>query len=261
MSDMKPAPKSRLEYWWMGLLALPPERESHEYERLRRVWSDPTGPSDWFANPESEVHLTVAAFENFAVLPPNWARELLAEAGVQLFDSDVTACNWSYEFDTGVQGRLPDVTLHARDSEGEALVVVEAKRQSKLSGKDIDPATYLDLPCFAAFRRRAIVYVVLEQSMAAAREQLPKLPHIGCLSWERLAGLQIQLASTLDLEPKFRAFIAGAIQHQFLAHGIRPSLPALPYLASEPPLREVPRSASEGGQTTAERRRPLWKLR
>jgi hypothetical protein len=70
---------------------------------------------------------------------------------------------------------------------------------------------------------------------------------------------QIQAALKLDASEHVRHFLAAGIQYQCCAKGIDPDDPCFSYLKNEPSLDEI-RVAHLGGQRTAERRYPYWRL-
>src|SRR4051812_24738803 len=165
-------------HWWMALPAVPPDRTSLDwwasadgrcsrYERLKRVWSDPTRltrpkhdpmrPHE-FGMPTHGTHRLCRTWENFVLFPPDaWVPVLLQAAGFECTTPLVDCC-WSYEFEATVGAtkkfKLADVVLHARDADGrDLLLVVEAKApgdrlKEKCQLPDTAPGSYLDRDAF-----------------------------------------------------------------------------------------------------------------
>lgn len=165
MSDNRNA----LTHWWQMLLALPWRKNSRAYERLKRVWWDQTGTRNWYFSEGSEGHRVVSVFENFVLFNVGWVEAFLEAAGLDDFSRNASACQWSYEFEDAATKRICDVVLHGKDSVGEFIVVVEAKKpRGKLKDSDNDPAGSLELAPFASFTRRAFVFLLDERDVTHA---------------------------------------------------------------------------------------------
>ena len=269
---------SIFEYWWHPLLAIPQSTTSPEYERLRRLWWDQTrvrGPSGKtipeFFHPEWETHLTAVLWENFACLPvEDWAASLASTAGLKAMPAGIREAHWSYGWEATVDTkrgfRILDVVLHYRASTGEeGLLVVEAKRPGgRLSeSKDLDARYYLDVPRLKAFgERRSLLYLVSEKVLPDAKRAVRRHDRdVGFLSWEALAGIQIQAASRMkDCPPRVRDFLAAAIHRHFLSYRITPSRQPLDYLASERSRRELIEDWKTNRQTVPQRQKELFWL-
>lgn len=242
--------------WWQTLAAVPRSKHAHDhwatctdgrwrpYDRLRRVWADQTSPNDGLHLPHTERHLTCSLFENFVMhAPATWLPRLCAAARLDFAPNGIVDAAWSYEFEQCHAGtrrseKIADVVIHLRDAGGDALVAIEAKNLGKeLGNKDEDPAYYLDMRAFEFVprQRRFLIYLVDEgraarpKAIAAASTQWK----VGVLTWQQLAGMQISLAEELVPGPA-GAFIAAALQHQYLRHGIRPATPAKTHLDIAP---------------------------
>src|SRR5437868_5698534 len=146
-SDIRDA-KGNSIYWWAALSMVPSSREAFAYTRLKRVWFDHTWPCS-FNKPDHENHLTATLFENFTLFDyGEWLPDLLRAAALPPCKG-LSACRWSYEFacDKKRDGsdKMPDVVIHARDSGGDLLVIIEAKTLGgKLKADEDKPATVLD---------------------------------------------------------------------------------------------------------------------
>lgn len=239
----------QVTHWWQALMAVPQERDSVAYERLRRVWFDHTrfgGASleksalklyasnrrHEFHNPSHETHLTVSLWENFALFSPkDWLPRLYNLAGLPFTAGLGLSCRWSYEWegyrpkadnsDKSEQG-MCDVVVSYRDEAGEAgVLVVEAKNLTKEPGvKELRLDYYLTIREIAEFGERgALLYLVDESKKEKSMKVLGELPsNVALITWQDLAGLQIELAQTLEAPEQIRSFVAGSIQFQFCQH-------------------------------------------
>jgi hypothetical protein len=224
------------EHWWEMLPAIPREKDSHEYRRLQRVWFDHTWDNHPFLPPQHENHLTATLFENFTALGSlPWPAALLCAAGFDCQDN-FTTWSWGYEVLAQPRGKLADVAIHAKSVDGDYVIVIEAKAKGgTLKKTDGDPASYLDLDEFSWAPKRSLIYLVDKSDAHQARNQIKdSLERSGLLTWQALGGLQIELALSLDCAPSIRDFVAGAIQYQFLNHGLTPDKLVANYLAAEP---------------------------
>ena len=256
--------------WWSALAALPPDRGSVAYQRLRRVWEDqtrllgkkgtPATRRHEFVLPTHETHLTTSLWENFSLFEEAaWLPALLLAAGMDAPDG-VSECQWSYEWEN--EGRMCDVVIAYRDRAGQRhVVIVEAKSLNVLPGdKDFREDYYLGMKALGEFATRRLLYCVDEpvrERVAAATSEFAQRP--GLITWQALGGLQIGLVGKLELPERIRRFIAGSVQFQFAIHDIRPTALAIDYLGDEPPITdiEITRSATKG-QATEVRSRRFW---
>lgn len=221
--------------------------------------------------PRRENHLTPVLWENFAILEArDWCPALLRDSGLGDVSAPVVACQWSYGWESrrpngaggGPGKRICDVVVHCRLANGrERLLVVEAKNLGcELGEKDRDPGYYLDLPAFAEHPDRALIYLVDDTVASGVMARVVRGNHVvGLLTWQRLAAIQIWAAGWLEVPSELRAFIASALWQQYVAHGIIPPVPPLPYLASEPSMEDVDLAPSALRQQQAEREAPLWR--
>lgn len=255
-------------FWWSQLCAVPPAPRGLAYERLKRVWFDQTGFRSWFRNAATESHLVCTLFENMTLFDAkDWVPELFEQAGMHA-PTQVSSCRWSYEFEDELnlkrgKATIADVVGCATDPGGEFVFVIEAKRgRGGLKAGDNDPDYYLASPTLRRYARRYMLYLLDEADLAVTRPPAGNAPDCwGILTWQKLGGLQINLARRLEGAPqRVRDFVAGAIQYQFCQHGIRPHPLAFPYLKSEPEYDAMPVGQNEpGAQQTPERREPMWR--
>jgi hypothetical protein len=228
--------------WWQVLPAIPPDRSSAAYDRLRRVWFDHTWKDHPFLNEAHENHLTATLFENFVLFEPKlWVPQLLEAAQIDLSLGTVLKCTWGYEVLADGQGKLADVAIHARDAAGDVVVVIESKAKGgTLKPTDADPGSYLDLDEFSWCERRSLIYLVDEADEVRTRDLIKdQSARSGLLTWQSLGSLQIRLAGELEVEPTMASFVAGAIQYQYLRHRITPTTLSVPYLSKEPRAEEI----------------------
>jgi len=227
---------NELCWWWQALMAIPSDRSSEAYERLKRVWFDHTWSNHPFLNYSHEIHLTATLFENFTIFSSDlWLRTLMETTGLPFPLESVEDCRWAYEVLDQKTSKLADVAIHARKGNDEFIVIVEAKRKGgPLKKDDIDPGSYLDLEEFRWCERRYLIYLVDEVDQPKVVSQINDHENRSAvLTWQELGGIQIKLAQTLDCPIPVRSFIAGAIQFQYLQHGITPTVLAQAYLLDE----------------------------
>ena len=268
-----------VSHWWAALCAVPAEKDSDAYRRLRRVWFDHTrfrGPRQSpdnkakryheFVKPTAETHLTVTLWENFALFPSNeWVPVMFAGAGLPPLETPVLRCNWSYEWVTEIPTRkMCDIVMEVETHDTRYVVVVEAKRlDSPVTGDDLNQSYYLDtIPELCAFGERQRLIYLIDQTrvveLAAALQ--PKNKRIGILTWQKLAGLQISLAKRINAPAPITNFVASAIQFQFGQHNIRPSSLSADYLVNEPSGAEIDHASATNGQLMTDHYMPYWRL-
>ncbi len=278
-------------HWWQTLMAVPQEKESIAYQRLMRVWFDHTRfflgdrPDRTaeerinmqvhdFYHPEYETHLTLSLWENFSILEAErWVPALYELAGLPPPKSRIKKCNWSYEWvgyrpkGGGVNGRaqgMCDVVVAHEDEDGQrGVLVVEAKRlRAKLTNKELNFDYYLMIDEIAEFGMNASLVFLLdetvrEKSLAMLRD---RSSNIGLITWQQLAGLQVELVQNLEATIPIRNFVAGAIQFQFAQHDIRPVSLSNSYLEEEMSMTEIDALPKLEKQSMADHRAMLWRL-
>jgi len=210
-----------------------------------------------------ETHISANLWENFSALDPDvWLTRLAQKSGLQFVPENIQAVNWSYGWVDPATRRIVDIIVHYRTKAGkEGVIVVEAKSPwgAIKPGKDSDPAYYMGLPVFEEFTHRSLLYLVDQKDLKKVQGMVKATNEdVGFLSWQDLGGIQIQSSRSLDISPDVTAFVAGAIQSQFLGFGIRPSALVFNYLSSEPSRREHEFKTSS--EHLCERRKERWRI-
>jgi len=172
---------------------------SSRYDRLCRVWGDPTDsvPPPYYQR-EKEKHLVSTLWENVAIFHPSDTvaalyRELKFEA-----PSPATDLCWSYEFNLGHQDRQLDVVMHIRFKKRDEVVIGEAKAgRKRFDPKDLTPCDVLsrDVFGFAGARR----YFLLGDASPPDDWQRGEYGH---LTWQRLYALQAACAKHCPSPPR-----------------------------------------------------------
>ncbi|HYE21808.1 MAG TPA: hypothetical protein VEA69_25435 [Tepidisphaeraceae bacterium] len=245
-------------HWWMALPALPAQRDVLDwwatpdgrctpYRRLKRLWFDYTrllrpadnpGRPHEFARPTHSTQMIPRAWENLVLLHPSqWLPRLLSAASLPC--PTVDDCCWSYEFEAMVgrtaRYKQADVTIHARGSDGDMLVIVEAKRPGdKLKENcdlpDTDPLSYLDLDAFRSFDRRFLIYLVDDGYVPVVRSKVRgSAGRWGIVTWLQLLNLQTELVRAA-FPSAFAEFAAAVITdcHRGLGRGRSDGAPSGP---------------------------------
>jgi hypothetical protein len=190
---------------------VPGDGRSSRYRRLKRCWfdrtwfaapaSDPDRPHA-FSNPRCGTSVLCRLWELFTLWHPSqFVPPLMALAGLAV--EDVVDCCWSYEFKDKRTGKLVDLVMNVRPRDGDdVLIAVEAKygkdklkEAVKVGLPDRFPGAYLDLDGFRNEHSKLLVYLVHNHYAGDVRRQVidPQNRH-GVLTWEAIAGLQLELA-------------------------------------------------------------------
>jgi hypothetical protein len=199
-------------HWWTFVPVIPASRHDHGYSALKRQWFDHTmnclsgGPGDWklkssrgFYVQGHEDHIAPVLFHIWASFPDAaWVGPLL-----DLWDiahGVVRRVQWSYSWEQRTNGKNPitDIVLCWEDSDGQAVVVIEAKRPGGvLSAKDLDGgARYLDMPSIRPYERKSAVYLVDKADVERTKAAIPGTPVTSWQDMGRLqAGLMLRTAS------------------------------------------------------------------
>ncbi len=213
-------------FWWEALPAVPRDRNSHAYRRLKRSWFDHTCSGHPFLLDHCENHLTATLFENFVLFDASdWIGRLVHAAGIPPIPGEILQINWGYEAQDSKTVKMADVGIHIRTAAVEWALLVEAKvRGGPLKKTDVNPDSYLELAEFSWIENRRLIYLVDAQDAANTRAVITDDENrSGVLTWQALGGIQIELALKLECEPQIRDFVAGSIQYQYLSHDIRPT--------------------------------------
>jgi predicted DNA-binding protein (MmcQ/YjbR family) len=233
-------------HWWAALPAVPPSKQGMDwwvtdpfgrctpYDRLKRVWFDPTwfpAPKEdplrphAFAKPTHGTHLSCKSWESFVLFHPSeWIPALLSAAGVSCQIAPVD-CSWSYEFEAKVGDsknfKLVDIAMHVRGKEGsELLLVIEVKRPGDKLKEDValpdtNPSSYLDREAFHSVPDRRLIYLVDDSYAPVVRSKVPKSERWGIITWSQLCDIQISLAQATFPDP-LRRFLSMILISQYL---------------------------------------------
>jgi hypothetical protein len=222
--------------WWQALAAVPPSKTARDwwangdersprYDRLYRVWGDPTDsvPPPYFKI-EKEKHLVTTLWENFALFAP---KDSIAAIYRELqFQSPGPALDlcWSYEFNLGHQDRQLDIVMHVRFADHDEIVIGEAKAgRKRFDDKDLAPHNVLSRQVFNSVPRK--LYFLLGDASPPADWSSRGFRHI---TWVRLAMIQADLCESLPEPPPVKSFIRQLILAQFAGHGIAVAIDGSP---------------------------------
>jgi len=193
--------------WWTFVPVIPANRDDHSYHTLKRQWFDHTmncvesvaarwklKSSRGFYVEHREDHIATVLFHIWAAFPDvAWVGRLLDLWSVQ--HGEVRRARWSYSWEQreGTKNNITDIVLSWEDAEGEAVLVIEAKRPGgQLSDKDRNGgACYLDMASVRPFRRKQMVYLVDERDAPRIRGGLPA--SIPVASFQAMGQLQADL--------------------------------------------------------------------
>jgi len=223
-------------FWHQHFLALPAEKKSLAYRRLKRVFLDHT----WLKgkvennnrlhdldNMKSEMHLTCTLWENFNLFSPeSWLRPLLEHAQIESDMGPIAKASWSYEYEAQYEFQhrkvipLADVVIKYSDGRQTGILVIEAKRPGetiKPGSKDTIPDYYLSNPAFSPYsRNKALVYCVGSSVMKEVPTRInpPSVGSIGFISWNTIHSIQLQAVETLEVTPAVKDLIKSCLQFQ-----------------------------------------------
>ncbi len=269
---LKPPSEMIYRQWWAMLPAIPERKNSPAYRTLKRLWADHTMNTirktpDGYASAGSrgvyrtttEDHLTMVLFENWELFPdPSWAGGFLAACGVDV-QGEVSGIGWSYGFEEPQPKLIADLVVYFIDEGGEGVLVIEAKKPgaATVSVKDA-PSTgyYFALPAIQKIARKYACLLLAE----ADREKVGGIlehPDEPILSWEQLAGLQIQACHTLQVPESVRSYLIGSLLHQYARYSIHPTPHPRSWLLEEPCADEI--HQDNQSQSRSERWQPYWK--
>lgn len=275
MGNNRPIVNSIHRHWWTTLLALPTGTDTPGYAALRRVWADNTINTVFvdesgdlrskskrgIYRTDSEDHLMVALFENWAALPDcSWVAPFLDACGIRP-SGNVQAVGWSYEYTQDRPGKKPgkltaDIVVYWQDQNGEAVLVLETKKPGnrQWGEKDLpDSSPYCDVPGFDGIVRRYACMLVAADDAAAMASLLRNQP---VLTWERLLSLQVEAFGRLSVPSALRAFLVGAIVHQGAGYGIASAPFPMTWIEDQP---AAPNIKEQAPQTRADRRVAYWR--
>ncbi|GEM_PF-3503531 len=218
--------------WWLALSAVPPSKTARDwwapedarsprYDRLYRVWGDPTdGVPPPYYKVEKEKHLVPTLWENFAIFrPADTVAALYGELQFEVRGRATDLC-WSYEFNLGHQDRQLDIVMHVRFAERDEVVICEAKAgRKRFDDKDIAPHDVLSREVFRSTGTRR--YFLLGDALLPGDWHTRGYRH---LTWRRLYAVQWALCETLPETGVVRELVRRLIGAQFAGHGIATDL-------------------------------------
>jgi hypothetical protein len=225
---------STFDTWWTALAAVPgtpeeldwwaqPDGRHPRYDRLFRLWSDPTdGCLPHFFQTGKEKHLVATLWENFSLFAPGDAVDALYDAleikrgggGGGGRANDVC---WSYEYQLGHQDRHVDLVLHVRFDDADEILLAEAKAPGKqFDRKDQAPNTILDREQFATVAKRRRYFLLGDGDLPMAW----LFGDHGVIRWERLLATQLELCDRLTEDGSVRQLIRSILSVQYALHGI-----------------------------------------
>lgn len=204
-------------YWWTALPAIPSQKGSAPYNRLWRQFADHTmntvrqegntfkvGGRGFYVEGR-EDHAVPAFFENFTLYPTNvWFERILERLGIRCMGS-VHRIAWAYSHEETLLGerrcRIADIVFSWRDDDGDALLVIEAKKPNcarlTLDAKDYPSnGYYLKYSSMKAHGRRFQALLIDDRNKTQLPESLQNSTAV--ITWQELAGIQCNSARDLD---------------------------------------------------------------
>ena len=190
------------DHWWTCLPALPNSKEDYAYTRLMRLFADHTLNSTVGTSKRSvykhggEDHLVMSFFENFSVDAHYRWVDFIARR-LEMKSGPIVAARWSYAFEERVFGearpRIADLILHWRDSAGDAVVVIEAKRKGGLpkglgSKDDPDSKYYMHYSAVRDISRKQQMLLVDQSDVKLLPSHLVSDPRL--ITWQEFSQLQ-----------------------------------------------------------------------
>ena len=196
-------------HWYQTIAVIPQATNSVAYRRLARIFRDRTrrcGPFDHELQKQGhETRVTVNIFEHFALLPNSWVSRIAEAAGIAEI-KDVTAVQWSYEFETIRDDRWPkmirDVTIHYRTPDSDGIIVIETKVRPGALDLSKDITGYTGHQVFDAVKGpKQLVYVLDDASFALYASDL-RADGSHVLRWSDIIGIQLQMFTELGLSKR-----------------------------------------------------------
>ena len=193
-------------HWYQTIAVIPQTTTSVAYRRLARIFRDRTRVTKQsgheLVRTGHETRVTVNIFEHFALLPNSWVSRIADAAGIDGI-RDVTAVQWSYEFETIRDGRWPkmirDVTIHYRTPDSDGIIVIETKVRPGALDLSKDITGYTGHQVFDAVKGpKQLVYVLDDASFALYASDL-RAGGSRVLRWSDIIGIQLQMFSELGL--------------------------------------------------------------
>ncbi len=196
----------QLTHWYQTIAVLPQATNSVAYRRLARIFRDRTRVGKQsgheLVRTGHETRVTVNIFEHFALLRNSWVSRIAEAAGIAEI-KDVTAVQWSYEFETIRDERWPkmirDVTIHYRTPVSDGIIVIETKVRPGALDLSKDISGYTGHQVFDAVKGpKYLVYVLDDASFALYANDL-RAAGSQVLRWSDIIGIQLQMFAELGL--------------------------------------------------------------
>ena len=196
-------------HWYQTIAVIPQTPMSVAYRRLARIFRDRTRVTKQsgheLVRTGHETRVTVNIFEHFALLPNSWVSRIADAAGIDGI-RDVTAVQWSYEFETNRDERWPkmirDVTIHYRTPDSDGIIVIETKVRPGALDRSKDITGYTGHQVFDAVKGpKQLVYVLDDASFGLYADDLcADGSHV--LRWSDIIGIQLQMFAELGLSKR-----------------------------------------------------------
>ena len=193
-------------HWYQTIAVIPQSSQSVAYRRLARIFRDRTRVGKQSGHElvqrGHETRVTVNVFEHFALLPASWVMRIAEAAGIDGIH-DVTAVQWSYEFETIRDERWPkmirDVTIHYQTGSSQGLIVIEAKvnLDKKMLSKDI--SGYTGHQVFDCIQGPKYLLHVLDDASYALYASDLRAGGSFVLRWSDIIGIQLEMFGALGL--------------------------------------------------------------
>ncbi len=198
-----------LTHWFQTIAVIPQATDSVAYCRLARIFRDRTRVGKQsgheLVRTGHETRVTVNIFEHFALLPNTWVSRVADAAGIAGI-RDVTAVQWSYEFETIRDERWPkmirDVTIHYRTPDSDGIIVIETKVRPGALDLSKDISGYTGHQVFDTVKGpKHLVYVLDDASFGLYADGLSAGgSHV--LRWSDIIGIQLQMFAELGLSKR-----------------------------------------------------------
>jgi hypothetical protein len=193
-------------HWYQSIAVIPQSTQSVAYRRLARIFRDRTRVGKQSGHElvrrGHETRVTVNVFEHFALLPASWVMHIAEAAGIDGI-LDVTAIQWSYEFETIRDERWPkmirDVTIHYRASDHDGIIVIETKVRPGALDLAKDISGYTGHQVFDSIQGPKHLLHVLDDASYALYAADLRAGGSFVLRWSDIIGIQLEMFGALGL--------------------------------------------------------------
>ena len=193
-------------HWYQTIAVIPQSSQTVAYRRLARIFRDRTRVTKQSGHElvrrGHETRVTVNVFEHFALLPASWVLHVAEAAGIDGIH-DVTAVQWSYEFETIRDERWPkmirDVTIHYRASDHDGIIVIETKVRPGALDLAKDISGYTGHQVFDCIQGPKHLLHVLDDASYALYEADLRAGGSFVLRWSNIIEIQLQMFGALGL--------------------------------------------------------------